>query len=139
MASLMGRNAKVVTASGTITECIDWSLNITTELISQGVMGDDGWNTVHGAGITGYEGSMSFLFDKDDTNGQVYLYDAMVAGTKLTDVHFYVDGTNYYKPDTVSNAAAGLYISSYNVTASTEDVIRLEMGYQGSGPVLLTT
>lgn len=139
MASYSGRNAKVVTASGTISEGIEWTMDITTDLISQATFGDSGWNTVHGAAVTGYAGSMSFIFDRSDTNGQIYLYDAMVAGTKLTDVYFYIDATYYYKPDTVSNADAGLYISSYNVTATTTDVLRVEMSYEGSGPITLTS
>lgn len=47
--------------------------------------------------------------------------------------------TNYYTPDTATDADAGIYISSYNITASTTDVLRVEMNYAGSVPVLLSS
>ena len=134
----MGRSAKIVTASGTIAEMSEWTIDIDNELIEEAVFGNDGWNRVHGSAVKAYGGTMTGLLDITDTNGQTYLYNAMVSGTGLTDVHFYVDGTNYYKPDTASSATASLYIGNYSVTAATTDVIRLEITFRGNGPLILT-
>lgn len=139
MASYMGRNAKIVTSSGTIAEMSEWTLDIDTELIEEPVFGNDGWNRVHGNAVTAYGGTMTGLFDQSDTDGQIYLYNAMVASTMLTDVWFYTTATDYYKPDTGASATAGLYIASYSVTANTADVIRIEITYRGNGPIILTS
>lgn len=139
MSSYMGRSAKIVTASGTVAEMSEFTLDIDTELIEEGVFGNDGWNRVHGASVTAYGGTMTGLFDKSDANGQTYLYNAMINGTKLTDVWLYITLTDYYKPDTVTSPGAGIFISSFNITAATTDVIRVEMTYRGNGPLLLTS
>ena len=139
MATLMGRNAKIVTSSGTIAEMSEWTIDIDNELVEEAVFGNDGWNRVHGSSLKAYGGTMTGLLDITDTNGQTYLYDAMVDGTGLTDVWFYVDAANYYKPDTASNADACLYIGNYSVTAATTDVIRLELTFRGNGPLILTS
>lgn len=138
MATMLGKNAKITTASGTVTETINWSLDIGGSAIEQATMGNDGWNTVHGLGVNSYSGSASLLFDKDDAS-QDLLRAAMLAGTKLTDVKFYIDATNYFTPDTATRAAAGLYIESYAVSADTEAVVGFDMTFKGSGPIHLTT
>jgi hypothetical protein len=139
MASLMGRSAKIVTSSGTVAEMYEWTIDIDNELIEEAVFGNDGWNRVHGSSVKAYGGTMSGLLDITDTDGQTYLYNAMVSGTALTDVYFHVDATNYYAPDTASSATASLYIGNYSVTAATTDVIRLEITFRGNGPLILTS
>lgn len=138
MATMLGKNAKVTTASGTVTEVTSWSLDISASAIEASTMGHDGWNTVHGLDVTGYTGSASLLFDKDDAS-QDLLRDAMIAGTKLTDVKFYVDATNYYTPDTSTRATAGLYVESYSVSADTGAVVGFDMTFKGNGPIHLTS
>lgn len=139
MSSYMGRNASVTTTSGIIAELGEWTLDIETELIEEPVFGNNGWNRVHGNAVTAYGGTLTGLFDQSDTNGQIYLYNAMINSTILTDVWFYTTATDYYKPDTVTSADAGLYIASYSVTANTADVLRIEMSYRGNGPIILTS
>jgi endoglucanase Acf2 len=63
----------------------------------------------------------------------------MVNSTKLTDVWLYTTASGYYKPDTVTDATAGMYVSSFSITANTADVLRVEVGFRGNGPILLTS
>ncbi len=132
----MGRLAKIVTSSGTVANMYSWSMTVANDLVTQSVFDDDGWDKVHGSAVKSYSGSMEGLMDKDDTNGQVYLDTAALAGTGLTDVWLYVNATDYYKPDTASNDEAVMYIGNVETTVVTEDVIRITFDYQGSGPII---
>ena len=138
MATLLGRNATVKLGTVTVAELAEWSLNITADPIEQGVFGST-WGKTHGLAETKWDGSFNGLLDITDSTGQEILENAVVSGTLITDLRLYVDDTNYYAPDTATDADAGCYITSFNSTATHGDVIRLDVSFNGTGPVHKTT
>ena len=97
MATLTGRNAKVVKGSTTISEMGNWTINVTIDQIDTTSFGNT-WKKAD-RGMTGWEGTASGYLDKSDTSGQVLLETAAFSGTLLTDMKFYIDGSTYYEPD----------------------------------------
>lgn len=138
MATYLGRNASVKLGTDTVAELAEWTLNITADAIKQGTFGST-WGKTHGLAETNWNGSFSGLLDISDATGQSVLEDAVISGTKLTNLRLYVDSTSYYTPDTATDADAGCYITSYNSTATHGDVIRVDVSFEGTGPVFQTS
>lgn len=134
MATYLGKNALVKIGNNTIAEMAEWTLNITSDPITQPVFGST-WDKVHGLSITSWDGSVSGLLDMSDTNGQVALNNATISGTKIDDLKLYIDGTKYWAPDTTSDTSAGCYITSMSPTATQGDVLRVSFSFKGTGPI----
>lgn len=134
MPTHLGKNASVKIGTNTIAEMAEWTLNITSEPITQPVFGS-AWDKVHGLSITSWDGTITGLLDVTDTNGQLALNNATISGTKITDLKIYVDSTKYWAPDTTADAAAGCYITSMSPTAAQGDVLRVSFNFKGTGPI----
>lgn len=87
--------------------------------------------------ITGldWEGEVSGFFAPSDTNGQKALIAAWKDGTLIQDIRFYYDTNNYWFPDTVADADAGIYIASVEVEADFGDFVKVGFKFTGSGPL----
>lgn len=129
--ALLGRNASVQLDAGTNTvqDLYNWSIDITSDPITQPVFGDT-WDTTHGLGINKWTGSFEGIFDESDTDGQVALRSAQLGSTVVSGVRFYMDAaTNYYSGD--------LYITTHNVNTDPEDVVRITYNFSGTGELSL--
>lgn len=134
MATYLGKNALVKIGNNTVAEMAEWTLNITSDPITQPVFGST-WDKVHGLSITAWDGSVTGLLDMSDTNGQVALNNATISGTKITDLKLYIDGTKYWAPDTTGDTSAGCYITAMSPTATQGDVLRVSFSFKGTGPI----
>lgn len=134
MATYAGRNSKFAVGANTVSEMSDWSIDIKADVIREDVFGTT-WAKKHGLSATDWSASVNGLVDLTDTNGQIALENAVVSGTKLTDLRFYIDNTNYYTSDTDSDADAGAYITSYNVSTAQGDVAKVSISIEGTGPI----
>ena len=53
----------------------------------------------------------------------------------LTDLQLWVDGTNYYAPDTVTDTDAGVWIESMTIAADNNSIVSFECTLKGNGTV----
>lgn len=138
MATILGRNASVKLGTDTVAEMANWSLEITADAITEPVFGDT-WSKTHGLSTTGWTATVEGLYDNTDTTGQDVLKDAVISGTKITNIRFYEDSTKYWTPNTGADAAAGCYITSMPITVAQGDVGRVSFSVQGTGEIYRTT
>lgn len=148
MATYNGRDARVtVNASATeaiVAEIGNWKIDTSADEIDTTAFGD-GW-AKSDVGMLKWSGSMSGYFDSTDTTGQGIVETAFLAGTLISDIRFYVeysettsDTVIYYHPDTVTDANAGLRVTSFNVGQDKNGVATIDFSFSGSGPILRTS
>ena len=138
MATYVGKDAAFKVGTDTVSEMTDWSIEITADVIREDVFGST-WAKKHGLSATDWSATVNGLVDLTDTDGQVVLENAVISGTKLTTLRFYVDGTNYYTSDTDTDAAAGAYVTSYSPGTAQGDVARVSISIEGTGPIHKTS
>lgn len=138
MSTILGRNAAVKLDTTTIAELSSWSLEVTADIIREDVFGTT-WAKKHGLSATDWSGTVEGLYDPTDTTGQDVLRDAVISGTKITTIRFYEDSTNYWTPNTGSDAYAGCYIVGMPITVAQGDVGRITFNVEGTGPIHRTS
>jgi hypothetical protein len=116
----------------------EWSINISSENVGEAEFGDD-WDRKIGSALLTWTATVSGFASVDDGSGQDVLEAAVLAGTKLSTLRFYVDATNYWTSDTGSDATAGAFIEGFNITAPRGGVVGLEITISGTGPLHKTT
>lgn len=138
MAVITGKNSAIKIATTTILDMTDWSINISGEYAEATVFGTE-WTKVGGQGLKSATFSMSGLINTADTTGQNILESAVISGTKLTTLRFYLDATNYWAPDTVTDTDAGAYCKTFNSTAVPNDMLKLTVDGIFTGPIHRTS
>ncbi len=138
MSTYIGRNATFKVGSDTVSEMTDWSITVAAEVIREDTFGST-WAKKHGLVATDWSATVNGLLDDSDTTGQDVLWDAVVSGTKVTNLRFYLDGTEYYTSNTGEDAAAGAYITSNDPSIAQGDVGRLSITIEGTGPIYKTS
>lgn len=138
MSTYVGRDAAFKVGTNLVAEMTDWSIEVTADIIREDVFGDT-WAKKHGLAATDWTATVNGLVDLTDSNGQVALENAVISGTKMSTLRFYVDSTNYYTSDTDSDANAGAYITSYSPGTAQGDVARVSISIEGTGPLHKTS
>jgi len=99
MARICGKNAKVMYGSVTVAEMVEWSMSGFSTPIAKK-------DTAFGDTFADYEacdvpeaGTITFSgnYDPADTNGQVALNAACVAGSHLTDLYLYANTSTFWR------------------------------------------
>lgn len=134
MATYIGRNAALKLGEITISEMTDWSIDVSADIIREDTFGTD-WAKKHGISATDWSAEANGLVDLTDTDGQEELWNAVVSGTKLTDVKFYVDDAQYYTPALSADSAAGCYVTSFTPNTAQGDIARFSVTFEGTGPI----
>lgn len=91
--ALAGKNGKVMVGATTVAELDEWNYNPTMDLIEKTPFLNN--SKTRQATLNDSSGSFKGRHDMTDTNGQVALHNAMVAGT-LVSLKLYVNATNFY-------------------------------------------
>jgi len=128
MAETLGVNARIKIATTVVARMRSWNLTVNGEMIDISEFGDEWINNA--MGMKSWSASIEGMVDLADTQ-QDTLRTAATAGTKLTTLRFYVDGTEYYLGD--------CYITSYTVTAENKSVVTFTMTLTGSSSLALTS
>jgi len=130
---LMGRNARVKLSTYTILNLASWDMNIATDELDASVFGT-GWGATM-PGMQKWTCAVAGLYDRADTTGQKALMDAKVAGTKLTDIRFYLDNTSYVRPDLTNDSDSGAYITGMTVKMDKSGLGQVTFNVVGVGPL----
>ena len=138
MAQLLGKDAAFQIAAVAVAQMAEWSINLASENVGEAEFGDD-WDRAIGSALLSWNATVSGFASVSDAGGQDVLEAAVLAGTKLTTLRFYVDATNYWTSDTGTDATAGAFIESFNVTAPRGGVVGIEITIKGTGPLFKTS
>jgi len=128
----LGRNARIKLDTTTIGRMTSMDVTINNETIDITSFGD-AWAKFC-RGMQSWTATISGFLDLDDVS-QSTLVAAAESGTLVTNLRFYIDSTNYFASDLITDSEAGLYIDSYNFTADNNSVVAFTMSVTGNGPI----
>lgn len=124
MATYTGKNGAVYVATNAVAEIKDWSLETTSETVSDTVMGDS-WVT-HKPTLKSWTSSFNAIWDDADANGQLLL----VEGSELT-INLYPTG----KTSGEVEWSGAVIVTSVSKTASFDGLVEASFSVTGNGPL----
>ena len=137
MATLSGRNCSVKLGATLVEGVGTWSLSFSLDEIDATSFGSD-WKKSD-VGFLGWTASFNGYYDNTDSGGTGALLASALVGTKVTTLRFYEDSTNYWTPNTGAEAAAGGFITGFELSADKADIVRISWTMSGTGPIHLTS
>ena len=136
-----GRDGEMQIHDVTVAKVVSFQLSSNVDMLETTTLSEN--LRSYTPGITGYSGSATLLYYKDDsgtintTNILSRLYRADSAGTMQTDdarLKFrWIDGADANEIELVA------FITSANIGAATGEVVRAEIAFQGTGQLLTAT
>lgn len=128
MATYTGKNGAVYVGANAVAEIKDWSLETTSETVTDTVMGDS-WVT-HKPTLKSWTSSFNAIWDDADTNGQLTL----VEGAEVT-INLYPTGNN--SGDVEWSGA--VIVTSVSKTASFDGLVEASFSVTGNGALTTGT
>lgn len=122
MAALAGRGGSVKIAANTVAEIDEWTYNPTADFYDKTKFLDT--SRSHLLTLLDGTGSFKGRHDQTDTNGQVALRTAFLAGTQTT-LLLYVDATHKYTVPAL--------IKSHTIKAAVGGAVEVEVAFQQDG------
>jgi len=125
MATNIGKDGAVYVGSNAVAEIKEWSLETTSEVADDTVMGDS-WMT-HTATQKSWTASFTAFWDPTDTNGQ----QALTEGASVT-LNLYPTGNNSSDYEWTGTAT----ITSVSKSASFDGFVEASFSAQGNGALV---
>lgn len=122
MATQTGKDGAVYVGANAVAEVRDWSLEVTSEVVADTVMGDD-WVT-NKATLKSWTASFNAYWDDTDSTGQ----GELVEGAEIT-LNLYPEGNT--SGDTYYTGSA--IVTSVSRTASFDGMIEASFSVTGNG------
>jgi predicted secreted protein len=121
MAVLKGNAGNIKLSTNAVAEMKDWSLEVTQEFVDTTAFGDTMREQT--ATFASWSGSASGSYDITDTQGQLALQTAWLAGTTVTP-RFYTDASKYY---------TGLAYVNASISAAVDGVVNISYTFTSAG------
>ena len=131
---LMGRHASVKIGTTVISNLGSWEVTFSIDRIDVTVFGSVWKKEV--PGFQGWGARLSGFYDIDDSVGQQILKAAALAATKVTDIRFYMNTTDYWTPDVTADSLAGCYVGNVVIGQDKAGVASVSFEVMGFGPLL---
>ena len=136
-----GRDGVMQLGGSTLAKVVSFSVQSSLETLETTTLGDNVRS--YSPGITGYSGSATLLYYKDDSdtinttdllNKLMKTGTAGVSSSDTVELTFrWVDGTDN------NDIKLTAYITSANIGASTGEIVRAEIAFQGTGALSTVT
>jgi hypothetical protein len=136
-----GRDGVMQLAGTTLAKVVNFAVSSNLETLETTTLGDGVRS--YSPGVTGYSGSATLLYYKDDSNAinttnlLNKIYKTGTSGVSSTDTveltFRWVDGTDN------NDIKLTAYITSANIGAATGDIVRAEIAFQGTGALATVT
>ncbi len=137
MAVKLSKNGKVTLGTDEIIEMATWNLTVNDEVVEANKFGSD-YKRIAGVVIISWTASIDGWYDPADTE-QLEMQSEVLSGGKITTLRLYEDATNYWTPDTGTDADAGCFVSTYTITVDRSGVNSVSMTVEGTGPIHRTS
>ncbi len=127
MATKHGKDAKIEKNNVAIAYANDWNIDFSIDEHDITDYGDD-WQAIVG-GIARATGNFTCFFDQSNTE-QKAIHDALVVAAPtgaLTDLEFYLDGTNYY--------SGSVLITTIAIGVPVNDIIKIVFSWSSNGVI----
>jgi hypothetical protein len=135
MAIKYGKTGKMMVGTSEVIQIRNWKLQLTIDEYESSALGD-GWAKPVPI-FSHWQATCEAIYDPGDTNGQLALQNAALSGSKVQP-KFYIDGTNYWAPDTSADTNAGGYIQNFSVNQARAAVGIADLTIKGYGPIKMT-
>ena len=122
MAVYHGKAGKILDGVVPIISFTSWTIDAALDTVEATDFGDTA--KIFTAGIYGWTGSFEGHGSPENTE-QAALLAALVGGSLLTDITFYIDATHYFDGDII--------ITGMSHTATITDILKVSCTFQGSG------
>lgn len=132
MAEILGRNSRIKLGTNTIAKMRTLSVTIGNETIDITSFGDE-W-AKFARGMQNWTASISGMMDLEDTYALQFI-EAAENGTELASLRFYMDSSNYYYIDTVTDTDASCIVDSITITSDNNSVVSFDATITGNGPI----
>ena len=119
---LKGNAASIRVVANKVLECQNWSLDIGQEMVDTTSFGDTFREQT--ATFATWSATAKGNYDITDTTGQLLLHTAVLAGSVVSDVRFYVDGTHYYWGPAYVSAA---------ISAAVDGIVEVNWTFAAAG------
>jgi len=136
-----GRDGVMQLAGATLAKVVSFSLQASLETLETTTLGDN--LRSYSPGVTGYSGSATLLYYKDDSNNinttdlLNKLYKTGTDGVGSSDTveltFRWIDGADN------NDIKLTAYITSASIGAATGDIVRAEISFQGTGALSTVT
>lgn len=127
MTALAGKAGKVVVGAATVAEIDSWEYTPTMDLIDKTPF--LATSKSHIAGLNDGSGSFKGRHDMTDTNGQLALRNAQLAGTQVT-LKLYVDATHFYTVPAM--------LKQHPIKADVASTVDIQFDFQQDGDATYT-
>lgn len=141
----LGKGARVKLDTTDIAEVTSFSPSLSMETVDAKAYGDDYAKPI----VTGraFTCSIEGHLDPDDASQSTFLTEALSATDtvdpkntcKVDTLKFYEDSTNYWAPDTATDADAHFVMTSFSWTPDLSGLIAFSAEIQAYGPVYRTS
>jgi predicted secreted protein len=121
VAVIKGNAGSIKLSTNVVAEMKEWSVEVAQEFVDTTAFGDTMREQT--ATFASWSGSGSGSYDITDTNGQLALQTAWLAGTTVTP-RFYVDTTHYY---------TGLAYVNASISAAVDGVVSVSYTFTSAG------
>jgi len=121
VAVIKGNAGSIKLSTNVVAEMKEWSVEVAQEFVDTTAFGDTMREQT--ATFASWSGSGSGSYDIADTNGQLALQTAWLAGTTVTP-RFYVDTTHYY---------TGLAYVNASISAAVDGVVSVSYTFTSAG------
>lgn len=133
---ISGKDSQVMVEVGStptaLVTCSDWTLNTSRGSIDVSSIGTE-WKE-YLPGQVSSDGSVTLIFDPTNDTVAEAIESAMFAGTLLT-FHIRPQGTGSGN----ENYELDAYVTGWNMSAATEDALKVALTFQGSGAITKTS
>jgi len=136
-----GRDGVMQLAGSTLAKVVNFAVSSNLETLETTTLGDGVRS--YSPGVTGYSGSATLLYYKDDSNAinttdllnkLIKTGTAGVSSSDTVELTFrWVDGTDN------NDIKLTAYITSASIGAATGDIVRAEIAFQGTGALATAT
>ena len=131
-----GKNANVKIGTTVVELMGTWSMTASRDIATASAFNTD--YSYKAPGAVNWAGSFNGLYDYTDA-GQVLAVAALSAGTLLTTLRLYEDGTYYWTPDTSTFSGAGVYVSNLEVGFEDASFGTISFSFEAHGPMKRTS
>ena len=132
----LGKNTKLTLGTEQVARINAMSITVNSSNVDITQLGED-WMK-HCVTVLEWNATIDGYLDLSDTEQNTLHSIALSGGMVPADIRFYENATNYWHPDTVSDAEAKCSIESYSWNSDISGIVSFTMNFKGNGPITRT-
>jgi len=133
----LGKNTKMTIGTEQVARINTMSITVNASNVDITELGDD-WMK-HCVTMLDWNASIEGYMDLSDTEQNTLHSIALSGGMLPNNIRFYDDETNYWTPDTATDAEAKASVETYTWNSDPQGIVTINMSIKGNGPIWRTS